>query len=177
MALGPTPSQTVGPFFAFGLRPAAELVAPETEGALRIFGRVLDGAGEPVNDALVEVWQADTRGRYADSADSGFLGWGRAGTDAAGRYELVTIKPGRVPGGDGRPQAPHLVFMLFARGLLKQVITRMYFPDEEEANAEDAVLTSIEDEDARATLLARREDGGLRFEIRLQGDGETVFFG
>jgi protocatechuate 3,4-dioxygenase, alpha subunit len=161
MGSGQTPSQTVGPYFSLGLLdpPASELV-PE---GIRITGRVLDGAGEPVDDALVEVWQADEDGRYRPD-----FGWGRSGCDKEGRYSFVTRKPGRVDG-----QAPHLTVMVFARGLLKPVLTRMYFPDEQEANADDPVLSALED---GSSLVARRANGELQFDIRLQGDGETVFF-
>lgn len=162
-----TPSQTVGPFFAFGLLDRAEVVPPDAPGAIRIRGRVTDGAGEPVNDAMVEVWQADESGAYR--ADFGF---GRCGTNEEGGFELVTVKPGRVDG-----QAPHLNVQVFARGLLKQVATRIYFPDEAAANAADAVLASLPDDEARASLVAVAEvDGALRFDVRLQGERETAFF-
>jgi protocatechuate 3,4-dioxygenase, alpha subunit len=156
-----TPSQTVGPYFSLGLlaRSANEL----DPGGIRITGRVFDGAGVPVPDAMVEIWQADEDGRHSPD-----FGWGRSGCDEDGRYSFVTRKPGAVAG-----QAPHLTVMVFARGLLKQVLTRMYFPDEEEANAADPVLTAVDD---ASTLVARAGDDGLEFDIRLQGDGETVFF-
>jgi protocatechuate 3,4-dioxygenase, alpha subunit len=156
-----TPSQTVGPYFSLGLLepPANELVP----GGLTITGRVLDGAGEPVPDAMVEVWQADEDGRYR-----GDFGWGRSGCDEEGRYAFVTCKPGRV-----EDQAPHLTVMVFARGLLKPVLTRMYFPDEEDANARDAVLCALDD---ASILVARPAGDGLEFDIRLQGEAETVFF-
>jgi protocatechuate 3,4-dioxygenase, alpha subunit len=156
-----TPSQTVGPYFSLGLldRPANELVP----GGIRISGRVLDGAGEPVPDALVEIWQADEDGRYRRD-----FGWARSGCDSEGRYSFVTSKPGAVDG-----QAPHLTVMVFARGLLKPVLTRMYFPDEQPANADDPVLAAVED---RSTLVARSRSDGLEFDIRLQGEAETVFF-
>jgi protocatechuate 3,4-dioxygenase, alpha subunit len=156
-----TPSQTVGPYFAIGLldRSANELV----RGGVRITGHVLDGAGEPVPDAMLEIWQADEEGRHRPD-----FGWGRSGCDAAGRFSFVTRKPGRIQG-----QAPHLSILVFARGLLKPVFTRMYFPDEEDANAADPVLSAIEDS---STLVARPMDDGLEFDIRLQGDGQTVFF-
>jgi protocatechuate 3,4-dioxygenase alpha subunit len=156
-----TPSQTVGPYFALGLldRRANELVA---EG-IRITGRVLDGAGEPVPDAMVEIWQADDDGRYRPD-----FGWGRAGCEGGGRFSFVTRRPGRVQG-----QAPHLSVLVFARGLLKPVWTRMYFPDEEAANATDPVLSAVDD--AR-TLIARSTEYGLEFDIHLQGEDETVFF-
>jgi protocatechuate 3,4-dioxygenase, alpha subunit len=156
-----TPSQTVGPYFSLGLLdpPANELVP----GGLLITGRVLDGAGEPVPDAMVEVWQADEDGRYR--AD---FGWGRSRCNEEGRYSFVTCKPGRVAG-----QAPHLTVLVFARGLLKPVLTRMYFSDEGDANAEDHVLSAVDD---ASSLVARASDEGFEFDIRLQGDGETVFF-
>jgi protocatechuate 3,4-dioxygenase, alpha subunit len=154
-----TPSQTVGPYFTLGLLDANELVAD----GLRITGRVLDGAGEPVPDAIVEIWQADEEGRYRPD-----FGWGRSGCDADGRYSFTTCKPGAVDG-----QAPHLTMLVFARGLLKPVLTRMYFPDEEEANARDPVLSAVDDP---TTLVARSVADGLEFDVRLQGDGETVFF-
>jgi protocatechuate 3,4-dioxygenase alpha subunit len=168
-----TPSQTVGPFFSFGLcvSPASELVAPESDGAVRVTGAVFDGAGEPIHDAMVEIWQAGPDGAYR-----GDFGWGRCGTDAEGRFSFVTRKPGSVDGPDGESQAPHLTVLVFARGLLKPVLTRMYFPDEEQANRRDAVLSAVPEE-ARQTLVART--GGedvLEFDVRLQGDGETAFF-
>ena len=169
-AFGVTPSQTVGPFFAIGLPwPDGPFVVPEgTPGAIWIRGRVTDGAGEPVPDALIETWQADAAGSYGS-----FRGFGRAGTDADGRYAILTIKPGPVPGPDGSTQAPHLAVSVFARGLLNHVVTRAYFDDEEAANAADPILTRAGD--ARATLIARVDPDGYIFDIRLQGDDETVF--
>jgi len=131
-----------------------------------------------VPDGIVEIWQADADGVYpqpGEPARGGFTGFGRSGTDAEGRFSFVTLKPGRVPGPDGTMQAPHLAVGVFARGLLKRLATRLYFPDEAEANASDPILSQL-DEDARATLIATKEDGVLRFDIRLQGDGETTFF-
>ena len=156
-----TPSQTVGPFFSLGLldQSSNELVA----GGIRITGRVLDGGGEPVPDAMLEMWQADEQGRYRPD-----FGWGRSGCDAEGRYSFVTCKPGAVEG-----QAPHITLMVFARGLLKPVLTRLYFPDEEEANAGDRVLAAVEQPE---TLVARNSGDKLEFDIRLQGDLETAFF-
>ena len=167
-----TPSQTVGPFFSFGLcvRPTNLVVPAHAEGALRLMGRVLDGAGDGVPDAMVEIWQANAAGEYRED-----FGWGRSGTDVDGRFEFVTVKPGSVSRGAER-QAPHLTMLVFSRGLLKPLLTRMYFPDEHVANLTDPVLRGIADPAERATLLAHTEPEGLRFDIRLQGDGQTTFF-
>ncbi len=179
MTLSPTPSQTVGPFFHYALldEDLSNLVAPDHPSAIRIEGTVYDGAGEVVPDAMLEVWQADADGRYAHSEDS-FSGFGRFGTDDEGHYEFVTIKPGSVPGHVGQPlQAPHIWVSVFARGLLRRLATRVYFPDEDEANASDPVLASVGDPDLRSTLVACAMDGGLlRFDIHLQGDRQTAFF-
>ena len=182
MELGTTPSQTVGPFFAMALPwPDGPLVVAEgTPGALWVRGRVLDGAGEPVPDALVETWQADPAGRFDHPDDprgaaGGFRGFGRCPTDADGRYGILTLKPGPVPGPDGSTQAPHLDVSVFARGLLNRVVTRVYFADEAAANAADPVLAGLPDAD-RATLLAEPSADGYRFDVRLQGDRATVFF-
>jgi protocatechuate 3,4-dioxygenase, alpha subunit len=187
MALAPTPSQTVGPFFRLGLpdQGRCELVSPGDPHAVRLSGTVFDGEGEPVPDALLEIWQANRAGRYAHPEDTreqialedGFEGFGRCATDAQGRYEFVTVKPGPVPGPGGRLQAPHIQVSVFARGLLKRLATRVYFPGEVDANGADPVLGSIDDPDERATLVAQEEaDGALRFDIHLQGDRETAFF-
>jgi protocatechuate 3,4-dioxygenase, alpha subunit len=187
-----TPSQTVGPYFAYGLTPmgygrpgiASHRIADDTVPGRHIVvtGRVLDGRGEPVSDAMLEVWQADAQGRFAESADgrgADFHGFGRAGTDGKGVFRFETVKPGRVPGADARPQAPHLSVIVFARGMTSHAYTRIYFSDEEEANTEDAVLSSVEPE-RRRTLIATREDTAgatvYRFDVRLQGEEETVFF-
>jgi len=181
-----TPSQTAGPYLSIGLLggPVSNRLVDESDArAIRISGVLIDGAGEPVPDGVVEIWQANAAGRYAHPADDrdeipledGFAGFGRSGTEDAGRFGFVTVKPGRVPWVDGRLQAPHLLVGVFARGLLKRVATRMYFPDEEAANAEDPVLLGLGPEE-RATLVARAEDGGLRFDIVLQGTGHTTFF-
>jgi protocatechuate 3,4-dioxygenase alpha subunit len=184
--LGLTPSQTTGPYLVIGLIGgpiSSRLVEESDPRAVHISGVLLDGAGDPVPDGLIEIWQANASGRYAHPADEreevpledGFTGFGRSGTTDDGRFGLVTVKPGRVPWVDGRLQAPHLLVGVFARGLLKRVATRMYFPDEEAANAEDPVLLGLEPTE-RATLVARAEDGGLRFDIVLQGAGQTTFF-
>ncbi|HKH11630.1 MAG TPA: protocatechuate 3,4-dioxygenase subunit alpha [Rubrobacter sp.] len=172
---GPTPSQTIGPFFHDALLDTdlTELVSPDHPEAIRIAGAVYDGAGEPVPDAMVEIWQADAAGRYGSEEFSGF---GRSGTDEHGRFSFTTLKPGPAQGPDGTLQAPHANVTVFARGLLRQVVTRVYFPDEE-ANAEDPLLASIEDRALRDTLFARDEgDRSYRFEVRLQGEGQTAFF-
>ena len=194
MRLKQTPSQTVGPFFAYGLTPeqygypfrslaGPVLVDEDTPGErIRIVGRVLDGEGDPVPDAMVEIWQADSEGRYAHPADRRgsnlrFKGFGRCGTgtDPQHRFLFETIKPG--PIGDG--QAPHVNVILFMRGLLSHLYTRIYFADEAAANARDPVLASI-DEARRPTLIAPRESTPAgpvyRFDLRLQGPDETVFF-
>jgi protocatechuate 3,4-dioxygenase alpha subunit len=174
-ALGLTPSQTAGPYLSIGLLrdlvPAA-LVEPGDPRAIRIRGRLLDGAGDGVPDGLVEFWQADAEGRYGTGA---FPGFGRSGTQDAGRFELVTLKPGRVAWPAGGHQAPHIAVGIFARGLLKRVVTRLYFPDESDANAADPVLSGLSPEQ-RETLIAIPEDGGLRFDIQLQGPRQTTFF-
>jgi protocatechuate 3,4-dioxygenase, alpha subunit len=185
-ALVPAPSQTSGPFLSIGLlrdHVGPSVVSEDDPRAIRIRGRLVDGNGDPVPDGLIEIWQANAAGRYAHEDDlrtdipleDGFRGFGRSGTVDDGWFEFVTVKPGRVPAPDGEPQAPHLVVLVFARGLLKQLVTRLYFPDESDANAADPILSEL-DETERATLIARAEDGGLRFDIRLQGDGETTFF-
>jgi protocatechuate 3,4-dioxygenase, alpha subunit len=180
-----TPSQTVGPYFAIGL-PWAEgphAVDPGTSGAITITGTIYDGAGAPIPDHLIETWQAGPDGRFADahgyggaSSVEGFRGFARYGVEVGdGMYEIVTVKPGRVPEPGGRLQAPHIAVTLMARGMLHRVVTRIYFADEAEANAEDPILALVPPE-RRGTLMATPEDGGYRFDIRLQGPGETVFF-
>ena len=219
MSLPLTPSQTIGPFLAIGLPwPDGPFVVPEgTPGAITISGLVLDGAGEPVPDALIETWQAAPDGTFAHPDDprgpgaawrpgagassgpggadarpggagagaggadaAGFRGFGRCPTDAGGRYRIITLRPGALPGPDGRTEAPHLDVSVFARGLLDRVVTRIYFPDEVAANAADPVLAAITADDRRATLIAGAEPGAgpgtFRFDIRLQSGRETVFF-
>jgi protocatechuate 3,4-dioxygenase, alpha subunit len=168
VASEPTPSQTVGPFFSFGLLEfdRSQLVSPEDEGAMRIGGRVLDGDGQPVPDAMVEIWQAHPDGRYVEG-----FGWARSGCDDDGRYSFVICRPGRVPDGNGGLQAPHVSMLVFARGLLKPVRTRMYFPDED-SNGDDRILSSLSEEERRR-LIARP---GLEFDVRLQGPEQTPFF-
>jgi protocatechuate 3,4-dioxygenase alpha subunit len=181
-----TPSQTVGPFFQFLIHAGEErAVAPNHAGAIRIEGRVTDGEGAPVPDAMLELWQADADGLYAHpddprpgERDPAFGGFARAGTDEDGRFGFVTIKPGVVPAPGGGDQAPHLALSVFARGLLDRLVTRVYFSDDEERLAADPVL-SLVDAERRPTLIAAADAGDpscYRFDIRLQGDGETVFF-
>ena len=198
-----TPSQTVGPFFAYGLTPKGRcewdpngsyswketvgdnLITPDAAGQkIRIEGRVLDGDGVAITDAMIEIWQADSQGRYAHARgeqprpNAKFTGFGRSATDKTGVFGFDTIKPGAVPGPNGKPQAPHIVVCIFSRGMLRQIYTRLYFPDEA-ANASDPIL-SLVPTDRRGTLIAHKESGGdvplYRFDIRVQGDNETVFF-
>ena len=173
-----TPSQTVGPFFGFGLPyDDGPLVTPGwAPGAITIRGRVLDGAGDPVPDALVEIRQADENGEIPRRpgglrrAGHGFSGFGRCASDAAGGFWFSTVKPGAV--GEG---APYIAVLVFARGLLKPVFTRLYFPEDAEAHTTDPFLGEVPEE-RRATLIAEREaDGTYRFDVRLQGERETVF--
>jgi protocatechuate 3,4-dioxygenase alpha subunit len=190
MTSAPTASQTVGPFFHLGMTylERGNLV-PEGVAGERITmrGKVLDGDGEAVPDAMVEIWQADSAGRYLgeippqNSGAPRFLGFGRIETDENGAFSFTTIKPGRVPGPDGSLQAPHIAVTLFSRGLLKPLLTRVYFPDEP-SNAEDAILNLVPRE-RRPTLLATRSGGAknepekiFEWKIVMQGDGETVFF-
>jgi protocatechuate 3,4-dioxygenase alpha subunit len=185
MAKGLTPSQTIGPFFSFSLTPGskdpiAELVGNDLRSddvvgePILIEGSVTDGAGAPVADALIEIWQADGAGKYPDrGSNTAFRGFGRAATPG-GRFAFRTVKPGATEAG-----APHIGVNVFARGVLRQMVTRMYFADEP-ANADDPVLKLVPEE-RRTTLLARRDGSadGLRryiFDIHLQGDDETVFF-
>ena len=181
-----TPSQTVGPFFGVGLpyEGGEQVVPPGTPGAIRLEGQVLDGNGDPVPDALIEIWQPDDRGRYRRVTDSDATrgksrdpstGFGRCRTDAEGAFSFMTVKPGATSSPDGRMQAPHLNVTVFARGLLRHLVTRMYFPDEREANATDPVLNLVEPS-RRHTLIAKACGGLLHFDVRLQGEGETVFF-
>jgi protocatechuate 3,4-dioxygenase alpha subunit len=190
---GITPSQTVGPFFKYGLTPnrqyawtdafTSNLVTPDATGErIRVEGTVYDGDGAPVPDCMLEVWQADAQGRFADPQDAralpntSFRGFGRCGTDGEGRYVFDTIKPGAVPDPDGKAQAPHLLLAVFARGMLRHLYTRIYFSDEK-GNAADPVLAQVP-ADRRATLIAQRQPGSAVYtlDLRLQGGAETVFF-
>jgi protocatechuate 3,4-dioxygenase, alpha subunit len=181
-----TPSQTVGPFFSIGLdwMNRANLAEGSVGEHVAIRGRVLDGEGQPVPDAILEIWQADADGRYHHPEHAGsqndatpFFGFGRIPTDAQGQFSFTTIKPGPVYGPDGKPQAPHLQISVFMRGLLKQLATRMYFPDEP-LNASDPVLQVVP-ESRRETLIARQTGSAgniLEWNVLLQGGSETVFF-
>jgi protocatechuate 3,4-dioxygenase alpha subunit len=185
-----TPSQTIGPFFRLALeRPEwSDLARGGARGeAIVVEGRVLDGDGAPVDDALLETWQANAEGTYdhpedaqAGKTDPAFRGFGRALTDAQGLYRFTTVRPGRVAGPGGALQAPHLEVAIFARGLLKRLVTRVYF-EGDPANEADPVLGSIAEPSLRRTLIAARERSGggpgtYRFDIVLQGEGETAFF-
>ena len=198
-----TPSQTVGPFFAYGLTPKGRnkwdpngtyswketagdnLITPDATGQkIHIEGCISDGDGAPINDAMIEIWQADGQGRYAHPRDNralpntNFKGFGRSATDKDGVFSFDTIKPGPVPGPNGKSQAPHIVFCIFSRGMLRQIYTRLYFSDEA-ANIADPILALVP-EDRRGTLIAHKQPGGnvpvYRFDIRVQGENETVFF-
>ena len=182
--LGSTPSQTIGPFLHMVLpwSDGPDVVPDGTAGAIRIVGRLTDGAGEPVPDGLIETWQADPAGRFAHPddprgrAEPGFRGFGRCATDADGEFWFRTVKPGQLPAEDNLTEAPHLDVTVFARGLLNRLVTRLYFPDEQRANAADPLLASLEN-DERLRLVATAEtEGTLRFDIRLQGGPETPFF-
>jgi len=183
-----TPSQTVGPFFSLGLTGKATnvLASDSTQGEkIRLEGRVFDGDGQPVPDAMVEIWQANAYGRYnhpddkqEKPLDPSFMGWGRSGTDKTGLYWFETVKPGPVPGPEESAQAPHINVTVFARGMLVHAYTRIYFGGET-ANDTDPTLLSIKNTARRRALIANREERNgkavYRFDIRLQGEGETVF--
>jgi protocatechuate 3,4-dioxygenase alpha subunit len=206
---GQTPSQTVGPFFHYGLpwKGGADLVGQSDMGArpdlipeghyllnlaspkgpvagevIEISGRVLDGDGQPVPDALLEIWQANAAGRYASDEDAredialdpNFMGFGRASTSIDGEYRFRTIKPGRTPGPGNSWQAPHIAVGVLGRGLIKRLCTRLYFEDGE-GNSDDPILALVP-EVRRPTLIAQKIDGGYRFDVVLQGEQETVFF-
>lgn len=187
MRLTATTWQTVGPFFELGL---ARLYKDNLAGAdvsgerMAIRGRIVDGDGTPVPDGILEIWQANSYGKYAHPDDTqqktvepGFTGYGRVPTDANGRFQFTTIKPGKVPGPDGKLQAPHLAISVFTRGLLRRLVTRMYFPDEP-SNGADFALNLVE-ASRRGTLIAQRVEGSvgtLEWNVVLQGPNETVFF-
>ncbi|MCH4249187.1 MAG: protocatechuate 3,4-dioxygenase subunit alpha [Acinetobacter populi] len=196
-----TASQTGGPYVHIGLLPKQanievfdnnfnnQLVQEQTQGErIRLEGQVFDGLGLPLRDVLIEIWQADANGIYPSQADTqgkpvdpNFLGWGRTGADfQTGFWHFNTIKPGAVPGRNGTRQAPHIALVIFARGINIGLHTRVYFDDEADANAKDPILNGIEWAPRRQTLIAKRieQDGEIvyRFDIRIQGEDETVFF-
>ncbi len=192
-----TPSQTAGPYVHIGCTPnfsgisgvyaedlGASMVNNKTEGErIRVRGSVFDGKGMALKDALVEIWQADSKGLYNSpfetrgAADPNFTGWGRtAGEMDTGEFVFDTVKPGVVPFKDGRPMAPHITFWIVARGINLGLHTRMYFPEEEAANIKDPILSRIEHQSRVPTLIAQKNDNEYHFDIHLQGDQETVFF-
>jgi len=178
VTLAPTPGQTVGPFYGYALPyPGdSELVQVGHGGAIQLHGTVYDGAGDPVPDALLEIWQADAEGNVAQTEGSlrrdgwTFTGWGRAAVDGTGRYSFTTLAPGATEPG----AAPFIAMTVFARGLLNRLFTRVYLPVEDDVLAADPFLQSLP-EDRRSTLVAAPDGDGFRFDVRLQGDGETVF--
>ena len=187
MSLLTTPSQTIGPYLKIGFTALAVNAIAPARGAgehLTIEGRVVDGDGKPVNDAVLEIWQADAGGKYAHAEDTAksvaagqFRGFGRVMTDAEGAFRFTTVKPGPVQGPKGAMQAPHLVVTVFMRGLLKHLLTRIYFPDDP-GNASDPILLLVPAE-RRATLVAKRlpqAKAALQWNLVLQGENETVFF-
>lgn len=187
MSLHATTSQTVGPFFKIGFSwlYRDNLAGPGVSGErIEMSGHILDGGGQPVPDGIIEIWQANSNGTYAHpddpqkkSIEPGFTGFGRVPTDDEGRFRFTTIKPGRVPGPDGILQAPHLAVSVFTRGLLRRLVTRIYFPDEP-SNKEDFALNLV-GADRRGTLIAKKVEsrpGALEWNVILQGPGETVFF-
>jgi protocatechuate 3,4-dioxygenase, alpha subunit len=187
MNIRATPSQTVGPFFSIGCDRlnATDLAEQGVSGErIEITGRVIDGDGNGVPDAMLEIWQANSAGKYAHPEDpqdkateTGFQGFGRIPTNSNGAFWFATIKPGTVPGPDGRQQAPHIVVSVFMRGLLRRLVTRIYFPDEA-ANDQDFVLNFVEPA-RRGTLIAKGvsgESNKLEWNVILQGEKETVFF-
>lgn len=193
-----SPSQTAGPYVHIGCTPnftgihgifeqdlgSGPLTNDKTKGErITIRGHVIDGAGMVLKDALVEIWQADADGLYSSpsetrgTSDPNFFGWGRCPGDmTSGEFVFETIKPGRVPYNDGRLMAPHITFWIVARGINIGLQTRMYFGDEEKANAEDPVLARIEHKTRVPTLIAKRDGDTYTFDIVLQGENETVFF-
>lgn len=193
-----TPSQTAGPYVHIGLAPGAagfdiydqelgqDISGPNAKGErIRVEGLVIDGTGSPIKDVLLETWQANSEGNYAHPeggpVEEGFRGWGRVITDFdTGEWGFDTVKPGSVLGRSGELMAPHINLWIVARGINLGLNTRLYFDDESTANHADPVMKLIESENRRSTLIAKRSerDGNMvyRFDIRIQGEGETVFF-
>ena len=174
-----TPGQTVGPFYGYALpfEKGNELVHPGAKGAIRIQGTVRDGADDFIPDALLEIWQADEQGNIPQKTGSlvrdgyTFTGWGRAAVDNTGNYTFTTVNPGPTEEGS----APFISVVIFARGLLNKLHTRMYLPEDQEALAKDPLLSSLPEERRRTLIATREADGGLRWDIKLQGEDETVF--
>jgi len=185
MSLLLTASQTVGPYVAIGFeQQAVPDVAPAGVAGERVVitGRIFDGDGQPVNDGVIETWQANSYGKYAHPDDAqeklleeNFRGFGRVLTDTQGGFRLSTVKPGRVAGPDGKEQAPHLTVVIFMRGLLKHLLTRIYFPDDP-ANGADPVLNLVPAARRSTLIAAKLPDGTLQWNVHLQGPKETVFF-
>ncbi len=200
VTLKESPSQTAGPYVHIGLTPnfaeitgvfdkdlGSEMLTPDTKGErIIVAGRIIDGAGSPCGDAVVEVWQADAEGAFAaphgpsSNAAPSFTGWGRTPTNPDGAFRFETIKPGRIPAPDGKLMAPHVTLWIVARGVNIGLHTRLYFEDESEANTGDFVLNRVMDPRRRQTLIAKRSDTNgtptYTLDIHLQGDKETVFF-
>ena len=180
MSLLTTPNQTVGPFFRIGFSHLYLSDIVGTGERFTIEGHVLDGDAKPVNDSIIEIWHADAQGKYAPApgdSSSGVPGFGRVATDAVGAFRFTTTKPGRVPGPGGALQAPHLAVAVFMRGLLKHLVARVYFPDEQ-SNLEDPILKLVPAE-RRVTLIAKKSGAdakSLEWNVILQGRDETVFF-
>jgi protocatechuate 3,4-dioxygenase alpha subunit len=182
--LTPTPGQTVGPFYGYALpyEKDRELLAPGSPGSIRLQGTVYDGAGHPIPDAILEIWQPDSDGKVVHRTGSlvrdgyTFTGFGRSAVGNTGVYTFTTVNPGSTEPVPGKPAAaPFISVAVFARGLMNRLFTRVYLPENEEALAADPLLSSL-DPERRSTLIARRDaDGGLTWDIRLQGEGETVF--
>ena len=177
--LQPTPAQTVGPFYGYALPfdRDNQLLAPGLPGTIRLHGTVYDGAGEPIPDVLLEIWQADSAGNISREAGPlvrdgyTFTGWGRTAVDGAGNYTFTTVNPGAVEEG----AAPFISLLILGRGLTHKLHTRIYLPEDEEALAGDQLLSSLPRERRNSLIAARETDGGLRFDVYLQGENETVF--
>ena len=177
--LTPTPGQTVGPFYGYALpyTKDRELLAPGSPGSIRLQGTVYDGAGNPIPDAILEIWQADSEGRIPKHTGSlvrdgyTFTGWGRTAVDNVGHYTFTTLNPGATEAG----KAPFIMLTVFARGLLNRLFTRIYLPEDTAALAGDPLLASLDDAQCKTLIATREADGSLRFDISLQGEDETVF--
>lgn len=179
--LGVTPSQTIGPFFKFGTEWIADedIVSEDHPNSFMLRGTIYDGAGDPVPDAMLEIFQADEHGNFPPDSEANWSGFARRLTDEDGSYHIQTVKPGTVATSYGEMQAPHIVMVVFARGLLKPVFTRIYFPDETKANSSDPVLNALNSDEARGTMLAAKgASDALEFDVRLQDSSrgpETQF--